>query len=200
MKLQDCFFFFLFALLPNTEICKGSFDRGMADDPWDLGYGMAHRGGQRDSRVWGTDKTHSRIQSLVSQESDRSESLQVRCPSIRQQRSGNLACRGISQRLGCVLPRPQRCTNGSIAESRLPAVCMSVRGMSHGVLLLLSQPQSGRGHGSESASPAECASLPMVDSVSQPWRVTIEAILGLPSTSLHVTLPPRDSVYVRSTG
>lgn len=50
------------------------------------------------------------------------------------------------------------------------------------------------------ASPAECASLPMVDSVSQPWRVTIEAILGLPSTSLHVTLPPRDSVYVRSTG
>ena len=153
MKLQDCFFFFLFALLPNTEICKGSFDRGMADDPWDLGYGMAHRGGQRDSRVWGTDKTHSRIQSLVSQESDRSESLQVRCPSIRQQRSGNLACRGISQRLGCVLPRPQRCTNGSIAESRLPAVCMSVRGMSHGVLLLLSQPQSGRGHGSERRFP-----------------------------------------------
>ena len=70
-----------------------------------------------------------------------------------QQRSGNLACRGISQRLGCVLPRPQRCTNGSIAESRLPAVCMSVRGMSHGVLLLLSQPQSGRGHGSERRFP-----------------------------------------------
>ena len=86
-------------------------------------------------------------------ESDRSESLQVRCPSIRQQRSGNLACRGISQRLGCVLPRPQRCTNGSIAESRLPAVCMSVRDMSHGVLLLLSQPQSGRGHGSERRFP-----------------------------------------------
>ena len=139
MKLQGCFFL----CYRTRQFAKGHLIEGwqtilgiwVMEWPTEGGNGIPEYGGPTGLSLFGVAA------------SDRSESLQVRCPSIRQQRSGNLVCRGISQRLGCVLPRPQRCTTGSSAESRLPAVCMSVRGMSHGVLLLLSQ-QSGRGHGS----------------------------------------------------